>query len=224
MSLAVLGCLLPAAAADTRTLRAPDAVSRSCESGPLASGTPGVARTGWMAPASGLLTAKLEGGLKPDWDLVAFRVGEADAVAASTSFASAEQIGIWVEADDRIIIQACRRGGPRAEIPVELDLFRPPPAGRRRARASLESVPVSGAADVARLERLGLDVTDDVSSGAATVALYSDAQRDLLGSVGFDSRTLVPDLAARDRSARRAEQRRAAPGLGGRHLGPAHGP
>ena len=205
-------------AGEARELRADRAVPRSCEARPFPAHAPGVARVGWRAPADGLLTAKLEGGLAPDWDLAAFRRGERGAVAASTSFASAEQLGLWVRRGERLIVQACRRSGGRASIPLGLSLFKAPvgpasgPATSERTaptdqRGSLESVAVSRPADVERLERLGLDVTDDVSSETATVALYSDAQRSLLGSLGYSTTTLVADLAARDRAERRAEER-----------------
>ena len=74
-------------------------------------------------------------------------------------------------------------------------------------RISLESVAISGPEDVARLEGLGLDVTHDVSSGAATVAVYSDAERALLGANGFSAETLVADLVAADEADRKAESR-----------------
>jgi PKD repeat protein len=72
-------------------------------------------------------------------------------------------------------------------------------------RISLESVPVSSPGDVARLERLGFDVTHDVSATDAVVAFYSDAERERLAAAGFESDVLIPDLAAKSRADRRAE-------------------
>jgi hypothetical protein len=74
-------------------------------------------------------------------------------------------------------------------------------------RISLESVPLSGPGELVRLERLGFDVTEDVSPGAATVVAYSDAERALLAGSGFPPRTLVADLAAKSRRDRAAERR-----------------
>ena len=64
-----------------------------------------------------------------------------------------------------------------------------------------------------RLEQLGVEVTDDADASAATVALYSDAERARLAAAGFASTTLVADVAAADRADRAAElQAAAAPG------------
>ena len=65
----------------------------------------------------------------------------------------------------------------RATAELTGSIRRPAPAPRA---VSLESVAISGADDVERLERLGLDVTHDVTDTTATVALYSDAERALL--------------------------------------------
>ena len=155
-----------------------------------------------MAP--GLFTARLDGGLAPDWDLAIFRPGARAAAAAATSVASQEQASLWVKPGEVLAIQACRRAGD-ATIPLTLDLFPMALPTGATERFSLESVPISGLSDVARLEGLGLDVTHDVSADAATVALYSDAERAALAAAGFVSHTLVDDLAAADRRDRAAE-------------------
>ena len=72
-------------------------------------------------------------------------------------------------------------------------------------RVSLESVRISGPEDVQRLERLGFDVTHDVSGTDATVALYSDAERSRLDAAGFSSRTVVADLQEKSAADRAAE-------------------
>ncbi|MGH2957513.1 MAG: M14 family zinc carboxypeptidase [Solirubrobacterales bacterium] len=77
--------------------------------------------------------------------------------------------------------------------------------------ASMEEVAISGPKDLARLERLGLDVTHDVSEDSATVALYSEADRALLDREGFSSRTLIRDLAAKSSAERLAEASVAVP-------------
>ena len=81
----------------------------------------------------------------------------------------------------------------------------PPPSG---SRSSPWRSPVPGTS--MRLERLGVEVTDDVAANAATVALYWDADRARLAAAGFDSTTLVADVAAADRADRAAELRAAA--------------
>lgn len=78
-------------------------------------------------------------------------------------------------------------------------------------RVSLESVRISGDKDLHRLEQLGLDVTHDVTDGAATVALDSEAERDRLAGRGFRYETLIPDLQAKNSAERAAEARAALP-------------
>lgn len=80
----------------------------------------------------------------------------------------------------------------------------PAPSGER---ISLESVPLLGPGELARLQGLGFDVTEDVSSDSATVVLYSDYERALLAGAGFPARTLTADLAAASRADRAAERR-----------------
>ena len=180
VGIACAGLVPPAGAAE---LSAGDAAARDCAVRAVP-GAAGVDRFVWEAPAAGLLDVDLAGGPGGDWDLAIFHRGERRAAGASTSFGSQERVTTWVRRGERLVVQGCRRqaGGPAA-VPLSFDLF-------RRAdmpevddeRISLESVAISGPEDVARLERLGLDVTHDVSPGAATVALYSDAERALLAS------------------------------------------
>ena len=198
-----VAALAPAGAA---SVRAQAAVVRDCATSLVAGSAAGVAERRWRAPADGLLTARLEGGATPDWDLAIFRPGEPRALAASTSVTSDELAKAWVSAGDRLTIQACRRAGGAAAVPLSLDfvqLARPAPTD---GPTSLATVPISGPEDVARLEQLGIDVTEDVSVGAATVVLHSDADRALLASAGFESRTLITDLEAANTADRRAEQ------------------
>jgi PKD repeat protein/murein tripeptide amidase MpaA len=182
-------------------------VMRDCAGELLSTRTAGVDGRSYRAPAAGLLTARLEGDAKPDWDLVLYR--GLDPVASSTSFGSIEQASTMVRAGEAVWIQACRRDGRRSEIPLRLRLYEVSPDPDPE-RISMESVPISGLGDVERLERLGLDVTHDVSPTAATVVLYSDAQRALLDAAGFDSVTIVGNLALADAIERRDDARAAA--------------
>ncbi len=79
-------------------------------------------------------------------------------------------------------------------------------------RTSLEQVAILGPADVRQLEQMGLDVTHDVTESTATVALYSDAERTQLDRAGFESQTLIADLAAKNRADRAGEAEAAAAG------------
>jgi hypothetical protein len=67
-------------------------------------------------------------------------------------------------------------------------------------------------ADVAMLERLGLDVTHDVRRRSADVVVRGSADVARLRRSGLRSRVIVPDIAAAAASARRSEARAAATG------------
>lgn len=189
--------------AQAGTLRAGQAVERDCSGTLLPGSAAGVARSSLIADASGLLTVELLGGSRPDWDLAVFEQG--DPIASSTSFTSAETATAPVERGDLIEIQACRLSGSAEEIELRTDLYPLEPTQRETELITLESVTLEEAGDVSRLERLGFDVTHDISSTSATVALYSDAERARLAGRGFDSTTLIPDLAAADAADRQAE-------------------
>ena len=216
LTAALVALIAPASAsaAASDELHSADAVARTCAARELPAGAPGSATETWTAPAGGLATVRLDGApAHGDWDLAVFEPGAADAVGASTSFGSAEQVGVWVEPGDRLEIQACRRGGGDSSVPFSVELARADPADAPRERISLESVALTGPADLGRLEQLGADVTDATGTGAATVALYSDAERARLAAAGFESTPLVTDVAAQDRADRAAElEAAAAPG------------
>ena len=72
---ATVALLAPAAAA-AETLSSGDAVKRECAARALPPGTAGVASSAWSAPAEGLLSARLDAGPAPDWDLALLRNGE----------------------------------------------------------------------------------------------------------------------------------------------------
>jgi hypothetical protein len=68
-------------------------------------------------------------------------------------------------------------------------------------RVSMERVPLtSPAVQVPLLERLGLDVTEDVTPTSAVVVASSDAERRALRAAGFTPVTVVADYGARMRA------------------------
>jgi hypothetical protein len=211
LALAVLVPAPAGASSGGDLLQATDSVARDCGAERLSAAAHGVALESWTAPTRGYLTASLEGGMRQgDWDLAVFRGGET--IGASTSFGSAERATVWVDRGDRVAIQACRRVGHDPSVPLDLDLYETPPPEPSDERFSLEEVAVSGPADVALLERLGLDVTHDVTASSATVALYSNAERAMLAAAGFSSQPVVRDLVAADAADRAAEERAATRG------------
>jgi murein tripeptide amidase MpaA len=79
------------------------------------------------------------------------------------------------------------------------------------ARVSVVQVPLSDpATQVPVLERLGLDVTHEVTPRWAKVITYGAGERALLRRSGFAFRVVVPDMAAQLERFRRADRRYAA--------------
>ena len=184
-------------------------VARDCHASLLAGSAPGSDRRSWTAPGRGFVTARLKGGPRGDWDLAAFERG--NALGASTANGSDERVDLWVERDDRVVFQGCRRDGGREEAPLSISISR---TGLTEPAepASLASVSIAGPDDLAELEEMGIDVTHDVDADSATAVLYSRKERLRVLDRGFGVTTLIPDLAAADASARRAESRVAARG------------
>ena len=199
---ALAGAAVPASAS-AETLTLPDPVSRECAAA-LVPGSPGIVTRTLTSPERAILTARLSGDDSSDWDLAVFTPSGVP-VAASTAFGSDESAAALAPAGQPLTVQACRLDGRRAtaELDTALDPLRPGPGANERI--SLESVAISGPADVERLEQLGVDVTHDVSPDSATVVLYSAAERALLDSAGFEATTLIADLAGGDAATREAE-------------------
>ena len=91
-------------------------------------------------------------------------------------------------------------------------LFAALPAATASARSSLVSVPLSGPLSAPTLERLGFDVTHDVTERRAMVVLHDDAERAALAGAGYPAREVVADLEAEAERARELDRDRAAAG------------
>ena len=220
---AALAFVAPAAATG-ETLTVPEPVSRECAAA-LVPGSPGIVTRTLAAPDRSILTARLSGDDRSDWDLAVFTPSGAP-VAASTAFGSDESAAALATAGQALTVQACRLDGRTATAGAR-DRVRPASPRTRCERADLAGVggrspgrPTSSA-----LERLGVDVTHDVSPDSATVVLYSAAERALLDSAGFETSPLIADLRGGRRRDRAAEIERgpgaaARPAERPRHLSP----
>ena len=200
---AALACATPAAA---ETLKTSQSADRNCTGG-----LGGVAtdRAAYVSPGRGYITARLRGGPRGDWDLAAYRHGEA--VGASTAIGSDERVDLFAARGARYVFQGCRSdGGPQsAPLRFEFAPFQP----QAVEPASLVRIGIAGADDVAELEQLGIDLSHEIEADSATAILYSRAERLRLLRRGFGVETLVPDLAAADAADRQAEARVAARGV-----------
>lgn len=218
---ATLALLGPTPGAGAATLTVREAVPRLCHQRPL-EGAPGVAVQRWRAPGEGIATVRLEGARFADWDLAVFGA-DGSRLGASTSFGAAEQALARVSLGQEVLVQACRRLGSDASVPLSIAFDAAPRGGGPPAQ--LVEVAVTDTADLRRLESTGLDVTHDIEPGRASVVVYSPAQRALLDGLGFATSTVQADMAAADAADRRREAR-AAPssarvlrrGSGARHV------
>ena len=188
-----------------RTLASRTAVERTCHTA-LRRHSRGVAVSSWTAPASGFLDVRSFGGKRSDWDLALFDARTRRALASSEAFGSHEVAQTWVSGGRTVAIQGCRRSGRAARLPIRIQYLavqRPASGGT----PSLVSVPVSGAADLIRLDRLGVDVTEDVQKGRAIVRLNGASQLELLKQSGFRFTTVVADMNKAYLAARAADRR-----------------
>jgi len=196
------GAVVPAAPPDV-LLRADDAVARSCSQRLLIAGD-GVAHHELVAPAREALTVRLDGS-GGDWDLAVFDRDSGRQLGASSHFGAVERVTVLLDAGQAVVLQACHRSGSAQTAPLSLDVFPLAATAAAGERISLVRVAVDGAADVQRLNDLGLDVTHNGGNGAVDVAIYSDAQRRALAGTGLPTRERIADLPAADRRARTGE-------------------
>ena len=160
--------------------------------------------------ADGFVTAQLHGGPRGDWELAAFRRG--DAVGASTAMGSDERVDLYAERGERFVFQACRTDGGSAHVPLSVSfasssiLSRPSRSRSRGWRSQARMTLPSWSAWDRRHARGRSRIRRPSSSTRARNASGSSDR-------GFGVQTLVPDLAAADALDRRAEMRIAARGV-----------
>ena len=95
-------------------------------------------------------------------------------------------------------------------IPLLTALFLLLVAAPAGATSSIVDVPLEGPQTLRVLDRLGVDVTEDVTRERARVALHDDADRQVLVDNGFVFRTVVPDVDAALRTVVSRQGRRSA--------------
>lgn len=188
-----------------KSLTASAAADRTC-SDRARSGARGVAVSSYRAPMAGFISTRLSASDESDWDLALFDAASGDRVAASESFSSRELAQAWVTAGQKILIQGCLRKGSSRPAVVSTR-FSDVQLPKVEGRSQLVNVKVAGAADVARLEARGLDVTHDVMAGEAEVIVHGAKQLAALQATGLKYSTTVADLAADSGQARLADLR-----------------
>jgi hypothetical protein len=181
------------------------AVDRTCFDGTLAAGTGGVALHDLTATEGGMLDVSLDarGG---DWDVAVFG-DEGRLVTAAASSAPDELATGFVFPGEELVAQVCHRGGAESGYGVSAELT--PATGKTAETSSLVRVETPNADSVARLQELGLDLTEHGRPGFVDVVLHGLGDGQALTAAGFEYETLVPDLLAQSRRQMVADQRRA---------------
>ena len=187
----------------TTTLGVRDAVARDCTAQQLA-GRRGVATSRYRAASDGQVTFRLAG--TGDWDLAVFdRTGTL--VGSSAAFNANEVAQVGVREGTELLVQACRRSGRARTATLTTQLARVDWSALPgiEGKVSMVKVAVDSGSDIDRLERLGFDVTHDITEGGANVVLYGAQDLAKLRKVGLPFTTVVDDMLAK-RRADRAEQ------------------
>ena len=178
------------------------AVSRSCSASP-AGGAAGTVTREQTATSDGYLRTSLRG--TGDWDVAVFDRADRRLVAASAGFGGTELAGGFVTEGQRLLVQACRVAGRGTTATLATHLQ---PLGGTSGDTTLSVVEVAtkdrGAK--ARLQRLGLDLTEHGTETTVEVVLHGKADAQKLRDAGFTWTTEIADLAQRAKRNTAADQ------------------
>ena len=186
----------PAAAAPVDILHARTARAVSCFSKPLTGASYVDTRT-FTASVSGIMQARLTGG--GDWDLAVFDSRTGAVVAGSAEAATNELAEGFVTRGQGLIVQGCRYRGAATSAKLSMEFFAQSAAasGERSGALQLVRVTTRTRADKARLQRLGLDLTESATSTSVDVLLHGNADAATLRRAGFSFTVRIPDVEAR---------------------------
>jgi hypothetical protein len=199
----------PATAAPTvmpqlnRTLAARGPAAASCPDNATRKGR-GVALTRYSAPMSGFVTVRLAG-RKGDWDLGLADAASKRRLGTSRGFGSREVAQSWVAAGQRLSIAACHNRGAsrRARLTVALVDVAPPTSPGTPSLVRVAGTPQQ----LAGLEQLGYEVTENRGAGWADVVASDSGQVDKLKQLGIKFQTRIADLTSVALRSRRADAR-----------------
>ena len=203
----------PASAAEVLSteVSAPAAEARDCHERLLSDGE-GYVQRKVRAPATGVISARLNGPDGGDWDLGVFDT-DGRSVAGSAYFGNREVAeGIAVE-DQRLTVQACRRSGPVESVDLNVSGWALPDASGAD-RIQLVRVPTPTPADKDRLVATGLDLTEHAQPTYVDVVLHGTDDATALVAAGFTFEVLIPDLVEHDRAALEASSSESESGPG----------
>ena len=153
------------------------------------------------APATGVISARLNGAAGGDWDLGVFDA-KGRTVAGSAHFGNVELAEGIATKGQRLTVQACRRSGPVQTVQLRVAGWGLPVAtGDNRVQLVRVSTPTRAAKD--RLLATGLDLTEHGSATYLDVVLHGADDVGTLTTNGFTYRVVIPDLVRHDRAALR---------------------
>jgi hypothetical protein len=207
---ALIATLLPAATAEAKlsaervpllnaSLTAPIAAKRTCSAALAAPGAPGVVTRKLTIATGGLLDARLHGSpTGDDWDLAVFNALTGRLLNGSAAFGGNEVVQTPVLPGDVIAIQACRRSGSAATLPLTVDDVVVSGKAPRATKLQLVSIPFRTTKQVDRMAKAGIDLNETAKGKSIDAVLHGPADVALLRRLGMRYRVRVPDLAAYD--------------------------
>lgn len=154
------------------------------------------------APAFGLVRVRLSaaGG---DWDVGVFGA-KGRRVAGAASFGARELAEGFVRKGESLKVQACRIAGDSATASTRVSFVRVTNE-KTKGKAQLVDVQTPSRKAKARLQALGLDLTEAGDANSLVVLLHGSADARKLRAAGFDYKVRVADLAKQAKSERRAD-------------------
>ena len=160
-------------------------------------------------PASGLVQARLNAS-RGDWDLAVFDRASGALVGGSSGFNSLELAEGFAAGGRGLLVQACRVSGRSRAARVTVTTVPFPRSESERPIAQLVRVHTPTRPDKARLDRLGLDLTEHAGHDFVAAVLYGPADVARLRRGGFTWDVVIPDLDRRARADARRNARYAA--------------
>jgi hypothetical protein len=165
-----------------------------------------VTSTTYTAADQGLLSVRLRGDERSDWDLALFDELTGRRLDGSAAFQSNELARAFVAKGQAVRVQSCRRSGSDAAVDQTIQLTAVAPAAVTE-KMSLVEVEARTPAQFRKLQDLGIDTTDHTDGDGQEAILYGADDARKLTEAGFVFHTKIVDLAAQDAADRASERR-----------------